>query len=102
MHTLQLLLQITKSDDYEINRRFYAYYKLYNIAVKYVRKRMTRLSRHALYQQYRSEYILLLKQNKLNKSQKKQKNELSRLMTEIRKELGLTISDLEKYLKKSP
>lgn len=101
MHTLQLLLQTTKSDDYEINRRFYAYYKLYNIAVKYVRKRMTRLSRHALYQQYRSEYILLLKQNKLNKSQKKQKNELSRLMTEIRKELGLTISDLEKYLKKA-
>ena len=64
MHTLRFLLQTTKSDDYEINRRFYAYYKLYNIAVKYVRKRMTRLSRHALYQQYRSEYVLLLKRSR--------------------------------------
>lgn len=99
MHTLRFLLQTTKSDDYEINRRFYAYYKLYNIAVKYVRKRMTRLSRHVLYQQYRSEYILLLKQNTLNKSQRKRKNELSRLMTEIRTELGLTEGGIKSYLK---
>ena len=99
MHILRLLLDTTKADCQEINRRFYAYYKVYNIAVTYIRKRLTRLSRNKDYQLYKSEYVKLIKKDKLNKQERLRKKELSDHMSEIRNDLGLSKGSLFGYLK---
>ena len=43
MHTLCLLLDTTKEDDYEINRRFYALSHIHNVAVKHAKKLLIQL-----------------------------------------------------------
>ena len=99
MHTLTLLIKTTKYDEQQINRRFYAYQRIYNASVKRVCKLITRLERNEDYKQYLAEYKLLLQKQKLNISEKQQKLQLSKDINSIRTDIGLTKANLYAYLK---
>jgi len=93
MHTVRLLLETTSSDEVEINKRFYALYKIHNIIVKRAIKLMTRLEHNQTYKALLNEY------NKLRKEDNKRRKELAHEMNEIRKEIGLSEYGLQSYAK---
>lgn len=99
MHTLTLLIKTTKYDEQQINRRFHAYQRIYNTAVKRVRKLITRLERDEDYKQYLAEYKLLLQKQKLNTLEKQRKLQLSKELSSIRTGSGLSKANLYAYLK---
>ena len=99
MHTLTLLINTTEYQKQQINRRFNAYTRLYNISVKHVRKLITRLERNNEYNQCLAEYKQLLQKHPLSKSEQKRKSELSKKMNDIRTDIGLTKAHLYAYLK---
>lgn len=99
MHALTLLINTTKYQEQQINRRFNAYARLYNILVKHVRKLITRLERNDEYNQCLAEYKQLLQKQRLSKTEQKRKSELSKKMNGIRTNIGLTKAHLYAYLK---
>lgn len=99
MHTVQLLLRPTAYEKLEIERRFHAISHIHNVCVKHMWKQLALLLRDREYQAWRSEYIVLIKNDKLSKAEKIRKKELSSHMEERRIALGLDKSELEKYIK---
>lgn len=99
MHVLNLLIDTTKYERQIINKRFNIYARMYNINVKHVKKLITRLERNKDYKSYLNEYKQLLQKSKLNKSEKHRKTELSRLLNDIRSDIGLTKAGLYSYMK---
>ena len=99
MHTVQLLLRPIAYEKIEIERRFHAISHIHNVCVKHMRKQLSILLRDREYQTWRSEYIVLIKSDKLSKAEKIRKKELSSHMEERRIALGLDKSELEKYIK---
>ena len=90
MHTLTLLIKTTKYDEQQINNRFHAYQRIYNVTVKHVCKLITRLERNEDYKQYLAEYKSLLQKQKLNTSEKQRKLQLSKDLNGIRTDIGLS------------
>ena len=99
MHVLTLLINTTKYDKQVINKRFNIYARLYNIAIKHVKKLITRLERNDDYKTYLAEYKQLLQKPKLNKFEKQRKAELNKLLNNIRSNIGLTKANLYVYMK---
>ena len=99
MHVLNLLIDTTKYQKQIINKRFNIYARLYNIAVKHVKKLITRLECNTDYKTYLNEYKQLLQKSQLTKSEKHRKTELNKLLNDIRFDIGLTKFGLQSYLK---
>lgn len=99
MHTVQLLLRPTTYERAEIERRFHAVSHIHNVCVKHMRRQIALLLRDQEYQDWRAEYILLSKIEKMSEGETHRKKELSDHMKKRRKELGLSRSELEKYIK---
>ena len=99
MHTLTLLINTTKYDEQVISKRFNIYARLHNIAIKHVKKLITRLERNNDYKTYLTEYKQLLQRSKLNQLEKQRKAELNKLLNNIRSDIGLTKANLYVYMK---
>ena len=67
MHTVQLLLNTSKYERYEIDRRFHALAHLHNVCVKHARKCMIRLQHDKRYAELRQLYNELVKKEKMSK-----------------------------------
>ena len=103
MHTVQLLLKPSKSECYEINRRFHALAHLHNVCVKHARKCIVRLQHDKDYAALRQQYLELSKElskkEELSKEDKAKKKALSAQLAERRSTYGLSKSAFECYLK---
>lgn len=99
MHTVQLLLKPTTYERAEIERRFHAVSHIHNVCVKRMQKQLALLVKDEEYHGWRMEYRSLNKIEKPSKTQKKRKKALATAMNDRRTELGLSKSELEKYIK---
>jgi len=103
MHTLRLILNTTKYDEYMIDKRFHALSHIHNVMVKRARKLLVRLKYDKEYQLYLSEYKELCKKydkcEELSEAEDYRKKELSKLMSDIRLKMQLSEKDFQKYLK---
>lgn len=104
MHTVQLALTTSKGECREINRRFHALSHIHNVLVSHVRKLIIRLEHDKEYQGWLSSYTELKKKERpdgeeITREEKKTKICMSKSMDTRRKELGLTKSSLESYIK---
>ena len=99
MHTVQLLLKISKYERHEIDRRFHALAHLHNVCVKHARKCMIRLQHDKRYAELRQLYNELVKKEKMSKEEKSQKKKLAKQLAACRTEQGLSKASLEHYLK---
>ena len=99
MHTLRLPLKTTTYDRQQMERRFHAVSHIHNVAVKQSIHLFQKLKFHTEYQLCLTEYKKLLKMQKLSANDKKHKTELSKQMSAIRKDIGLTEYGLQSYIK---
>ena len=103
MHTVRLLLNTTKYDEYIIDKRFHALSHIHNVMVKRARKLLIKLKHDKVYQAYLSEYKELAKKlaenKKSTKSEKARKKVLSTLMSDIRLKMGLSEYGFHSYIK---
>ena len=99
MHTVQLLLKPTTYERAEIERRFHAVSHIHNVCVKRMRKQIALLLKDEEYRNWRTEYGSLSKIEKPSKAEKKRKKALASDMNTRRTKLGLSRSELEKYIK---
>lgn len=99
MHTLRLPLKTTAYDRQQMERRFHAVSHIHNVAVKHAIRLLQKLKFHTEYPSYLTEYKELLNKQTLSKKDKKRKTELSKQMTGIHKDIGLTEYGLQAYIK---
>ena len=99
MHTVQLLLKPTTYERAEIERRFHAVSHIHNVCVKRMRKQIALLLKDEEYRNWRTEYGSLSKIEKPSKAEKERKKALTSDMNTRRTKLGLSRSELEKYIK---
>ena len=94
MITLTFHLKTNKSQNFTLSRRFFVFNKIKNVTIKHTQKLLRVLERDKEYNSWLSEYLELKKSSK----SKKRIKELSKLMYQRRKEIGLTNFDLKKWL----
>lgn len=103
MHTIELLINTTKFDRKELSTRFFMLAHVHNVCVKHARKLLNSLKTNKQYQDALKEYRELKESKPKTKEEKentkKRKKELSTIMSDIRKEIGLTEYGLQSYLK---
>ena len=99
MHTLRLKLITTESDRAELEKRFAAMCKCHNVLVKRAVKLLNRLDHDKEYQKMKTEYVRLLKKEKLSEQETVRKEELSGQMMEFRLSIGLGEHELQDYIK---
>ncbi len=99
MHTVRLKLKTTAYDGSVITRRFHALSHIHNVLVKHVRKLLIRLEHDAGYTALLAEYSGLLKKDKLSKTERSTKKDLSDQLNNIRRQYGLTEAALQSYIK---
>ena len=99
MHTVRLLLDTTKYDEYIINRRFHAVSHIHNVLVKHAMKLLKKLSFDTEYQNLRQQYGALLKKGELSESDEEARKQLSTSMREILSSYGLSEFAFQAYIK---
>jgi len=99
MHTVRLLLDTTKYDEYIINRRFHAVSHIHNVLVKHAMKLLKKLSFDTKYQNLRQQYGALLKKGELSESDEEARKQLSASMREILNSYGLSEFAFQAYIK---
>ena len=100
MHTVQLLLKISKYERHEIDRRFHALAHLHNVCVKHARKCMIRLQHDKRYAELRQLYNELVKKEKMSKEEKLQKKKFGKAISSLPYRTG-TVKSLFGTLSKS-
>lgn len=97
MHTVQLILKPTAYEYRELERRFHALSHIHNACVSHAKKLLVRLRHDREYQAWKTELVSFPKDG--NREQKSRRKELSSLMAEHRKELGLSKGGFESWMK---
>jgi hypothetical protein len=106
IHVIKFPLIMNEADVHFAEKSFYAIYHLHNVTVSRVITLFHVLDCHTTYQSLRKEYNTILKQyentdaKKIPKEVKARKTELSKQMTDIRTEIGLTDYGLQAYIGK--
>ena len=104
MHVLGLRLATTEYDEQALADRYFIIFRIHNVVVRHAKKLLRRLEYHKEYQSAREEYTTLLKEKnmgrvKLPKEKSNRMKELSGVMNNIRREMGLSKACFESYIR---
>lgn len=98
MHTVKFPLKTTAYDEQVIEKRFRALSHIHNVMVKHGKKLLKKLEHHAEYQSFKAEYVVLSKKGKPTTEEKMRKTQLSKCMSQIRQDMGLSEASFQSYL----
>ena len=99
MHTIRFKLKVTKSDAYEIDRRFRSLCHVHNVLVKHGIQLLRWLEQDPVYSALRQEYCEILSKSQRTSADEKRRKELAKGKDRIRKDIGLTEYGLQSYIK---